>query len=101
MDGAYGVSHFLRAGIWLATKYTNAGPLGYTQDIIDNLWMGVSAHWERRELAEKQPESPPKSSPKARRKHPERISTKRRRQARHGPERFPPAAAFHGTLRGP
>ena len=40
---------------WLATKYTNAGPLGHMQDIIDNLWMGVSAHWERREPAEKQP----------------------------------------------
>ena len=41
LDGAFGESHFLRNGIWLATKYTNAGPLGYTQNIIDNLWSGV------------------------------------------------------------
>ncbi|WP_146068123.1 hypothetical protein [Cryobacterium sp. M96] len=40
-DGAFGESHFLRGGIRLATKYTNAGPLGYTQNIIENLWMGV------------------------------------------------------------
>ncbi|MCY7287183.1 MAG: hypothetical protein LH624_02765 [Cryobacterium sp.] len=41
VDGAYGESHFLRNGIWLATKYTNASPLGYTQNIIDNLWSSV------------------------------------------------------------
>ena len=40
-EGAFGESHFLRNGIWLATKYTNAGPLGYTQNIIDHLWVGV------------------------------------------------------------
>ena len=41
LDGAFGESHFLRNGIWLATKYTNAGPLGYTQDIVNNLWATV------------------------------------------------------------
>ncbi|HSP52105.1 MAG TPA: hypothetical protein VLO00_04340 [Cryobacterium sp.] len=41
VDGAFGESHFLRNGIWLATKYTNTGPVGYTQDIIDNIWVGV------------------------------------------------------------
>lgn len=41
VDGAYGESHVLRGGVWLATKSTNASPLGYTQDIIDNLWVGV------------------------------------------------------------
>jgi len=33
-----GESHFLRDGIWLATRYTNAGPSGYTRDIITTLW---------------------------------------------------------------
>lgn len=37
-SGTFGESHFLRDGIWLATKYTNAGPDGYTHDIIANLW---------------------------------------------------------------
>lgn len=37
-DGTYGESHFLRDGIWLSTQYTNAGPAGYTLDIVDNLW---------------------------------------------------------------
>lgn len=41
LDGAFGESHFLRDGIWLATKYTNAGPLGYTQDMVNNLWATV------------------------------------------------------------
>ncbi|TFB48427.1 hypothetical protein [Cryobacterium tagatosivorans] len=36
--GTFGESHFLRDGIWLATKYTNAGPDGYTHDIIGNVW---------------------------------------------------------------
>jgi len=36
--GTFGESHFLRDGIWLATKYTNAGPDGYTHDIIANVW---------------------------------------------------------------
>jgi hypothetical protein len=33
-----GESHFLRDGIWLATSYFNAGPDGYTHDIIANVW---------------------------------------------------------------
>ncbi|TFC82230.1 hypothetical protein E3T23_04635 [Cryobacterium cheniae] len=33
-----GESHFLRDGIWLATRYFNAGPDGYTHDIIANVW---------------------------------------------------------------
>ena len=33
-----GESHFLRDGIWLATSYVNAGPDGYTHDIIANVW---------------------------------------------------------------
>ena len=37
-SGTFGESHFLRDGIWLATKYTNAGPDGYTHDIIANVW---------------------------------------------------------------
>ncbi|HSP51399.1 MAG TPA: hypothetical protein VLO00_00765 [Cryobacterium sp.] len=35
-----GESHFLRDGIWLATHYFNAGPDGYTHDIINNVWPG-------------------------------------------------------------
>jgi len=37
-EGYSGESHFLRDGIWLATKYTNAGPVGYTLDIVNKLW---------------------------------------------------------------
>ena len=37
-DGTFGESHFLRGSIWLATAYSNAGPSGYTIDIVDNLW---------------------------------------------------------------
>ena len=33
-----GESHFLRDGLWLATRYTNIAPAGYTHDIIDTLW---------------------------------------------------------------
>ncbi|ANP73956.1 hypothetical protein [Cryobacterium arcticum] len=36
-----GESHFLRGGVWLATRYTNAGPDGYTHDIINTLWAGT------------------------------------------------------------
>jgi hypothetical protein len=39
-EGTFGESHFLRDGIWLATKYTNAGPDGYTQDIVAQVWPG-------------------------------------------------------------
>jgi hypothetical protein len=37
----WGESHFLRDGIWLATHYINAGPDGYTHDIIANVWAGA------------------------------------------------------------
>ena len=37
-EGTFGESHFLRDGIWLSTQYANAGPSGYTLDIVDNLW---------------------------------------------------------------
>ena len=36
-----GESHFLRDGLWLATSYFNAGPDGYTHDIIANVWAGA------------------------------------------------------------
>ncbi len=39
--GVTGESHFLRDGIWLATRYVNAGPDGYTHDIIANVWAGA------------------------------------------------------------
>lgn len=34
----YGESHFLREGVWLATKWVNFAPSGYTPDMIDTLW---------------------------------------------------------------
>jgi hypothetical protein len=37
-EGTFGESHFVRDGIWLSTQYANAGPAGYTLDIVDNLW---------------------------------------------------------------
>ena len=37
-EGTFGESHFLRDGIWLSTQYGNAGPEGYTLDMVDNLW---------------------------------------------------------------
>ncbi|MFO7691349.1 MAG: hypothetical protein R6W83_12500 [Cryobacterium sp.] len=37
-DGAFGESHFLRNGIWIATQWSNIAPVGYTADIVDNLW---------------------------------------------------------------
>ena len=37
-EGLDGESHFLREGIWLATSYSNAGPDGYTHDMIANVW---------------------------------------------------------------
>ncbi|WEO76794.1 hypothetical protein BJQ94_15750 [Cryobacterium sp. SO2] len=36
-----GQSHFLRGGIWLATQYVNAGPDGYTHDMINTIWAGA------------------------------------------------------------
>ena len=39
--GSWGESHFVRGGIWLATKYVNSGPVGYTHDIVTNVWDGA------------------------------------------------------------
>lgn len=39
--GSRGESHFVRDGIWLATKYLNSGPDGYTHDIVTNVWDGA------------------------------------------------------------
>jgi len=36
-----GQSHFLRDGIWLATRYVNAGPDGYTHDMVNTIWGGA------------------------------------------------------------
>ena len=40
-DGVAGESHFLRDGIWLATHYVNAGPDGYTHDMVATIWAGA------------------------------------------------------------
>ena len=37
-NGSAGESHFLRDGIWLATSFVNAGPDGYTHDIVATIW---------------------------------------------------------------
>lgn len=37
----FGESHFLRGGIWLATHYVNAGPDGYTHDMVNTIWAGT------------------------------------------------------------
>ena len=37
----YGQSHFLRGGIWLATQWVNAGPDGYTHDMVNTIWAGA------------------------------------------------------------
>lgn len=39
--GVDGESHFLRDGIWLATHYVNAGPDGYTHDMVATIWAGA------------------------------------------------------------
>ncbi|KRC60831.1 hypothetical protein ASE14_07620 [Agromyces sp. Root81] len=33
-DGQSGESHFIREGVWIATLWMNAGPDGYTNDIV-------------------------------------------------------------------
>ncbi|POH70996.1 hypothetical protein C3B59_03250 [Cryobacterium zongtaii] len=40
-EGIAGQSHFLRDGIWLATRYVNAGPDGYTHDMVATVWAGA------------------------------------------------------------
>lgn len=37
-DLLVGEAHFLRDGLWLATRYTNAGPSGYTRDMVATIW---------------------------------------------------------------
>jgi hypothetical protein len=36
--GAWGESHFLREGVWIATGWVNAGPNGYTHDIVTTIF---------------------------------------------------------------
>lgn len=38
--GIWGESHFLRDGLWLATKYVNFAPEDYTENVVANLWDG-------------------------------------------------------------
>ena len=40
-EGVAGQSQFLRDGIWLATRYVNAGPDGYTHDMVGTIWAGA------------------------------------------------------------
>jgi hypothetical protein len=40
-EGVAGESHFLRDGIWLATSFVNAGPDGYTHDMVATIWDGA------------------------------------------------------------
>ncbi|MGW4929955.1 hypothetical protein ACWEOH_12445 [Agromyces sp. NPDC004153] len=35
---AWGESHFVREGIWIATRWGGSGPTGYTQDIVTALF---------------------------------------------------------------
>ena len=37
-DGSWGESHFLRDGVWVATRWMNVAPDGYTHDIVNTLW---------------------------------------------------------------
>lgn len=38
-DGAsWGESHFIRDGIWIATKWVNASPDGYTHDMVNTIF---------------------------------------------------------------
>jgi hypothetical protein len=37
---SFGQSHFVRDGIWLATHWLNAGPYGYTHDMVATIWSG-------------------------------------------------------------
>jgi hypothetical protein len=35
---SWGESHFLREGLWFATKWVNASPEGYTHDIVNTVF---------------------------------------------------------------
>lgn len=37
-NGFWGESHFLRDGVWIATRWMNIAPDGYTHDIVNTLW---------------------------------------------------------------
>ncbi|AMB57652.1 hypothetical protein [Microterricola viridarii] len=37
-NGTWGESHFLRDGVWVATRWMNIAPDGYTHDIVNTLW---------------------------------------------------------------
>ena len=37
-NGTWGESHFFRDGVWIATRWSNLGPDGYTADIASTLW---------------------------------------------------------------
>ena len=34
----WGESHFIRDGIWIATKWVNASPDGYTHDMVTTIF---------------------------------------------------------------
>jgi hypothetical protein len=36
--GSWGESHFVREGLWLATKWVNASPEGYTHDMVNTVF---------------------------------------------------------------
>lgn len=37
-NGSWGESQFLREGVWIATRWSNLAPDGYTADIVSTLW---------------------------------------------------------------
>lgn len=37
-NGSWGESHFLRDGVWIATRWSNLAPDGYTADIVLTIW---------------------------------------------------------------
>lgn len=37
-NGTSGESHFVRDGVWIATRWMNMAPDGYTHDIVNTLW---------------------------------------------------------------
>lgn len=39
-EGAWGESHFIRDGIWIATNWVNSHPDGYTEDIVSAVFEG-------------------------------------------------------------
>lgn len=39
-EGAWGETHFIRGGIWIATNWVNSNPDGYTDDIVTTVFEG-------------------------------------------------------------